>query len=243
MTRLLPEQHLVAAAVARDARWAAADLTPRVEAAARSSGVRRVGHDHVVKTRESLYRKLSGPLAGPGAALRPVVAAANDTVRYTLVAPDDRYVSAVATVVAALRSQGLQLVRGKDFWASPRYRGLNLTVADARTGRLVEVQVHTPDSWAATLATHRDYERMRVAGLDPAERSRLSERIGRVYARVPTPSGVTDLAAAVGPAEAPTATLTTPRLLSVHPLARPTGTAGAVGLQSLTSDDDTPRRH
>ena len=242
VSRLLPEQHLVVAAVARDARWAAADLTPRVEAAARRSGVRRVGHDHVVKTRASLYRKLSGPLGEPGAALRPVIAAVNDTVRYTLVAPDDRYVAAVATVVASLRGQGLQLVRGRDFWPSPRYRGLNLTLADARTGRLVEVQVHTPSSWAATQSTHRDYERMRVTGLDPAERALLSQRIGREYAQVPTPAGITGLAAAIGPAEAPTATLTTPRLLSVHPLARPTATAGAVGLQSLTSHDDTCRR-
>ena len=242
VSRLAPEQHLVVAAVARDARWAAADLTPRVEAAALRSGVRRVGHDHVVKTRASLYRKLSGPLAEPGAALRPVIAEVNDTVRYTLVAPDDRYVAAVATVVASLRGQGLQLVRGRDFWPSPRYRGLNLTLADARTGRLVEVQVHTPSSWAATQGTHRDYERMRVTGLDPAERALLSERIGREYAQVPTPAGITGLAAAIGPAEAPTATLTTPRLLSVHPLAPPTATAGAVGLQSLTSRDGACRR-
>ncbi len=242
VSRLRPEQHLVAAAVARDARWAVADLTPRVEAAAARSGVQRVGHDHVVKTRESLFRKLSGPLAEPGTALRPVVAAVNDTVRFTLVAADDRYVSAVATVVSSLRGEGLQLVRGKDFWGSPRYRGLNLTLADARTGRLVEVQVHTPDSWAATLSTHPDYERMRLPGLDPAERAFLSERIRRVYDRVPTPSGITHLAAAVGPAEAPTATLTTPRLLSVHPLARPAATAGAVGLHSLASGGDPRRR-
>ncbi len=240
--RLLPEQHLVAAAVARDAKWAAADLTPRVEAAALRSGVRRVGQEHVVKSGASLYRKLSGPLAEPGAALRAVVATVNDTVRYTLVAPDDRYVTAVATVVASLRDQGLQLVRGKDFWASPRYRGLNLTLSDARTGRLVEVQVHTPDSWTATQRTHPDYERMRLVGLDPAERALLSERIRREYALVPTPPRITGLEAAIGQAQAPTATLTTPGLLSVHPLARPAATAGAVGLRSLTSEGDPLRR-
>ena len=244
--RLSATQHLLTAALARDARWAQRDLTPRVQQATGSLDVRLQGLEHVVKSRESLYRKVSERLGQPGAMIETVVPQVNDTVRYTLLADPQRYAGAVLDVIPALHRQQLTLVQAKDFWGGPRYRGLNLTFADGRTGRLVEVQVHTPASWEATVQTHGDYERWRQGSLPDAERARLATAITAVYAQVPPPPGLGALDLAVDMAldmaavaqASPLATNRAPQLLSAHPWAQPVSSAGALALTSVSCVDE-----
>lgn len=236
--RLSATQHLLTATLARDARWAQRDLTPRVQQATRSLDVRLQGLEHAVKSRDSLYRKVSDRLALPGTSIDSVVPQVNDTVRYTLVADPHRYAGAVRDAVPALQRQQLTLVAAKDFWGGPRYQGLNLTFGDARTGRLVEVQVHTPASWEATVQTHGDYERWRQAGLADAERAQLAAAIGAVYARVPTPPGLSALdTAGLGPPN-PLGANRTPQLVSAHPWTQPLSSAGALTLTSVSCVDE-----
>ena len=90
------------------------------------------------------------------------------------------------------------MVVAKSTWDGPRYRGVNLTLHDPRSGRLFEVQTHTPDSFRAGEDTRKGYELYRDAGIDPVHKARLEAEIGARYRLVPTPVGVGHLPAAFG---------------------------------------------
>lgn len=241
--RLSPGQNLATSALARDARWAEHDLTARVRAAAAWIGVRPEGLEHAVKGRESLSRKVSEQLAKSGGGLEAVLPKVNDTVRYTFVAEPSSYVRKANETVTALNRQQMVLVDAQNFWGGPRYRGLNLTFADPRTGRLLEVQVHTPDSYQAGIDTHPAYERYRQVGIPLAEKDLLAEQIRAVYQQVASPPGVDRVEDALSRhSRAADATNRTPLLLSSHPLGTPAAIAGSVVSSSLPSGDDEPQR-
>ncbi|HEX8496796.1 MAG TPA: hypothetical protein VF661_06340 [Actinomycetales bacterium] len=244
LTQLTPGQRMATAALARDARWAEHEVRSRVSAVARDLGAELVGVEHAVKGQESLFRKVS-EIAGTkpiGQALPTV----NDSVRYTIVADPQDYAATVTAAVQGLRARGMLLVTPKASWGGARYRGVNVTMADPVTGRLVEVQVHTPASHAASKATHRDYERFRQVGIPAAEKALLGARIAAVFAKVPTPPGALDLGERLAQLPRQTdATNRPPQLLSLDHrpfVLRSTGgallTAGAGPGPSLSSDDD-----
>jgi hypothetical protein len=210
----------VAGSVLRDAAWAEKQLTPRVERVAERTGALRVGHESVLKGRTSLFRKLSGESVGPASGgergLGRAASAVNDTVRYTLVYGDDVYVAKAASTVQALQDEGFRLTKAKSFWGSDRYEGVNLTLHDPQTGRLLEVQLHTPRSWAATKATHDDYELFRDANVPTGLKAQLQRRIADQFAIVPRPPGIDELARVLKELRADGATRSTPpQLLSV----------------------------
>lgn len=233
---LTPGQNLVTSALARDARWAEHDLTWRVAAAAKWMGVSTAGLPHAVKGVDSLSRKVSEQLAKEGASIKTVIPGINDTVRYTLVADPAAYVGKASETITALGRQQMILVAAKNFWGSKRYQGLNMTFADPRTGRLIEVQVQTPASYQAGVDTHRDYERYRQVGITPDEKDLLGEKIRQVYAAVEHPPGIDGLSETLEKAPRSTnATNQAPELLSPHPLAQPTAIAGSAAVSSLPS--------
>ena len=239
IVRLTAGQNLITSALARDARWAAHDLTARVQAAARSINVKTAGLEHAVKGRDSLSRKVSERLAKPGAGVKTVIPTINDTVRYTLVADPKDYVGKAREAVTALRQQQMILVEAKSYWGGERYQGLNITFADPRTGRLLEVQVHTPDSYQAGVDTHADYERYRQVGIPPDEKDLLEQKIREVYEGVEHPPGINGLNDALASGDRwPEATNRPPELLSPHPLARPAAIAGSVAVSSIPSGGD-----
>jgi hypothetical protein len=250
VSRLTAAQQLVTAALLRDARWAEPDITRRVQIAGSAIGASPMGLTEAAKGRVSLYRKASERLAGH--ALDDVVPTVNDTVRYTYVVPADDYVEAAGTAAAALRAQGLLLVQHNNAWGGKRYQGLNTTYIDPRTGRLVEVQLHTSHSWQATVATHDSYERFRQIGIPAAEKAMHEQTIRAAFATVPRPTGIDRLGDVLAAQPRLDATNAPPQLLSVHPWAVPvaTGTAAASSLSSGHDDrgerelqHDGPRHH
>jgi hypothetical protein len=232
--------------VARDSRWAERLITPRVQQAAaelRSSlltdgaVVHLQGLDNAVKGQDSLLRKLVTESA-PGQPAAQLAPGLNDTVRYTVTVPDDRYVKGAVDAVTAVERQGPRLTAAKNSWGGERYQGLNLTFHDPLTGRPFELQVHTPDSWRATVDTHGDYEWFRSEGVDPALRADYARRIAARFALVPRPDDVDRLTDLLRPLTGP-ARMTTPELASLPDVGRGLRlSAGVHGAHSLPCDDD-----
>lgn len=243
--------HAVSRAVARDAAWAEPRTTPRIERVATDVGARRVGATTVLKGQVSLNRKLADELAtaGAGARVTRVAARVNDTLRYTLVYPDEAYVGQSLRTVERLRAQGFDLAQAKSTWGGSRYQGLNLTLGDRVTGRLVEVQLHTAESWAATVRTHEAYEVFRDAGVDPAVKRRLEQQIAAEYAAVPRPPGVERLKAALHGLGTDTDAVSSPgtvlapdpRRLLRHGLASGAGSVAATSPAPPGAAEATPR--
>lgn len=209
----------VGAAMARDGAWAEAHISPRVEQAVTTSGGVRVGAEHSLKQVASVRRKLADDLQQPGVTSSAAGRSVNDTVRYTVVHTDGEYVSGAVRTIEALRGQGFELAQAKSSWGGPRYQGLNLVWHDPGTGRLFEVQVHSPGSWDATVRTHPDYELYRDRGINRVWKALLGQRIAAEYAVVPRPFGIDGLPErlrALGVDTTPQASV--PRLVSTDPL-------------------------
>lgn len=236
-TALTPGQHLATAALARDAAWAERDLTERVQLVTRSAGLERAGAENVLKGRESLLRKVSDKVTADRS-LVLALGTLGDGVRYTVIADGPGYVTGARAVLAGLQRQGMVLAGANNAWGSARYRGLNLVLADPRTGRLLEVQVHTPESHHATVLTHDDYERFRAAGTSPLEKAILGEGIAREYRNVPVPEGIEQLDVVLG--SRGNGTNAAPTLLTPHPWAGPAALvpAGSSAVASLPCGDD-----
>jgi hypothetical protein len=205
VTRLAPVDAAVSRRVARDSAWAEAHLTPRLQEVARQvaghlpasdrSQVGLQGLSHAVKDQQSLARKLASDSARTGQPLPVLAPAVNDTVRYTLTLPPDHYVAGSVTAVQAMRDHGMALATVKNFWGGDRYQGLNLTFADPATGRPLELQLHTPDSWEATVDTHPDFEMFRSDGVDALAKEFYRQRIADRFSTVAMPPGARSLSA------------------------------------------------
>ena len=193
--RLSALNHALASVVVRDAAAAERRITPRVRGVAGRLGADLLKPQHVLKSPDSLKRKLATDLARPGATSTEVARRLGDSVRYAVAVPDELYAARTLEAVRFMRAEGFALATAKARWTGPGYRGTNLTFRDRRTGRLLELQVHTDRSWSANVATHGDYEIARDRTRTAAERAAASRRVGREYARVPTPAGAAGLQA------------------------------------------------
>lgn len=91
--------------------------------------------------------------------------------------------------VDTLRRQGFENVSFKNTWGSEGYKGINSTWRDPDTGRVFEVQFHTPESFTAKMDTHVLYENGRLPGVSEAEREAIRAAQNDVFGRVPVPEG------------------------------------------------------
>lgn len=155
-----------------------------------------VGLADRLKTPGSLMRKLITDAVRIPAASAPQIASnVDDALRYSVQIPAEHYAPVVRQVHRGLKAAGYREVRWKNRWPGKGYRGINSTWREPRSGHRFEVQFHTPESYAAGLATRVPYEEMRLVTTAPARKAELLEQIDQVYRRVPAPEGVIGLAA------------------------------------------------
>lgn len=93
----------------------------------------------------------------------------------------------------------MELMRAKNTWDSDGYKGINTTWRDPGTGKLFELQFHTPESFYAKTASHDIYERLRLPGIAAAERVDLTARNYEVFSELEVPERATALFRDEGP--------------------------------------------
>jgi hypothetical protein len=156
-------------------------------------GARMRGYpDFVLKSAESFKRKLATELLEfPNRSLEGHLAGMKDSVRYTMEIPAGDYADGVSTAVHDLQAHGFENVTFKPSWHVPDgYKGLNSTWRDPETGRVFELQFHTPESFEAKMQTHELYEAQRLPGVPESEVARLKAEQGELFHRVPVPDDV-----------------------------------------------------
>ncbi|MGW3120958.1 hypothetical protein ACWDBW_28060 [Streptomyces sp. NPDC001107] len=152
---------------------------------------RLIGLEYRLKGEDSLKRKLATALLQKAnATAEGVLGDIKDSVRYTVEFPATNYAHGVQQAVDTLRTQGFENVTFKDTWNSPGYKGINSTWRDPVSGRVFEVQFHTPDSFAAKMDGHVLYEKERLPGVSPEELTAIRAHQGELFGKVPVPHGV-----------------------------------------------------
>nr|MDQ3989708.1 YwqJ-related putative deaminase [Actinomycetota bacterium] len=196
---LTPEQNAAADRFLAGARVDEGQISPQVTSVAdHIDGARMQGYpDFVLKGEDSLKRKLATDLAeNPDLSLDEAITGLRDSVRYTIEVPPTNYADGVVRAVDDLRARGFENVTWKPTWDVPdSYKGVNSTWRDPTTGRVFELQFHTPESFAAKMATHELYEAQRVPGVPADEVARLRAEQGEIFRRVDVPPGADRLTA------------------------------------------------
>jgi hypothetical protein len=166
-------------------------------------GSERVGNEKRLKDEESFKRKLHDllhPVKEDGtpdtpptldAAIRKI----NDSLRYTLVFPQESY---TLNVLDALRkldaSPDYRVTVVKNKWAGNMaqeggtYKGINVTL-ETKGGLQFELQFHTPESFLAKQDEHPLYQQKRRPGLSQEEKDLLDLETSKLFGKVQTPVG------------------------------------------------------
>jgi hypothetical protein len=173
--RLSPEQNAEASKCSADLRDEADRVilpaVLRVEAA--DPERRLAGLEHMLKGEDRLKEKIADVLSvEPQLTARQAVDKVPDAVRFTLTYSGERYNDGVIADIGRLRSEGFELIKLKNLWASEQYKGINSQWRRPETGVRFEIQFHTPASREAKELTHAAYERLRRSEAETSQTER-----------------------------------------------------------------------
>jgi hypothetical protein len=146
-----------------------------------------IGLEQRVKSTDSLARKIDADSEKEfGGDKKAAADAVSDSLRYTMAVQDANYTAGLESTVSALEATGWKL-RVKNFWQSgDPYDGAN--VKATKDGVTVEIQVHTPKSYAVKeKELHDEYAVYREAKDDSVRRSSWDKMVDIAKA-IPRPS-------------------------------------------------------
>lgn len=176
-------------------------ITDTLQQITRGAGDRRlIGLEYRLKGEDSLKRKLATELLdNPRIKPEAVLGNIKDSIRYTVEMRSATYKQGVQQAVDTLRAQGFENVTFKNFWDTPGYKGINSTWRDPATGRVFEVQFHTPESFTAKMDGHVLYEKERLPGISADDLRAIKAEQEELFGAVPVPpgTGTIDLSHAV----------------------------------------------
>ena len=192
----LPEKDGKSHRLARQLRSRASAAEQDVTADMRSlegGESRLAGLEARLKSEESLARKIESKAAASSLPYEDAASRVHDVLRYTLVAEDDRYNEQVQASLQKLAAAGYRVLNFRNAWGGKFYQGINVQL-QSPAGIPVELQLHTPQSYAVKQASHGVYEIRRDPASTPEEVQRAT-RLSLAYnAQVRQPLGAEQLA-------------------------------------------------
>ena len=180
-SRLLAEALLYKAEVAEP------EVTADMRTLERSSAHLQ-GLEYRLKTMDSLARKIESDAEEDQVSLMAAAAGISDVLRYTLTCSAEDYSQMVPEALAVLTAKGYQVEKFRNAWGGKFYQGVNVHLLSP-AGTRVELQFHTPQSFAIKQASHEVYE-IRRNPASTAEEIEEATRLSLAYnAKVIEPEG------------------------------------------------------
>ena len=153
-----------------------------------------VGLEYSLKGKDRLTEKVSNWMEAEATlTAEQAFSLVKDAIRYTFEYRDDRYSSGVQADCRRLKAEGFELTELRNSWSNEEYKGINSRWRVPENGQLFEVQFHTGSSFRAKQETHPAYEKLRDPATSEAEQEDAVEFQRQVTARVPVPSGVSEI--------------------------------------------------
>ena len=158
-----------------------------------SETAKLMGLDYRFKGEESLARKIESDAEAQAVSVEQAADGVHDVLRYTLAVDPDRYQETVPQVLAGLTEAGYQVQKFNNAWGGRYYQGVNVQLVSP-DGVPVELQFHTPQSFAIKQASHGVYEIRRDKSATAEQKDR-AKRLSLAYnAQVQMPEGADALA-------------------------------------------------
>ena len=152
-----------------------------------------LGLDCRLKSEDSLARKIESDADTRHISMDQAAPGIHDIPRYTLAIDHDRYQETVPTVLSALEQSGYTVEKFNNAWGGKYYQGVNVQLTSP-DGVPVELQLHTPQSFAIKQASHGVYEIRRDPSTSEEEKAKAT-RLSLAYnAQVRMPQGADTLA-------------------------------------------------
>jgi hypothetical protein len=169
------------------------EITSKLRAVeAQQPGRTLIGLEFCLKGRERVIEKAAQYMREmPGFTPAQALAMVPDPVRYTFKYATDAYSNGVQADIGHLKSSGFEMIKLKNYWGNPEYKGVNSQWRDAATGQRFEVQFHTSISFECRQLTHDAYERLREpADVTDRRELRALHKLQRdVTSKIPLPPG------------------------------------------------------
>lgn len=172
----------------RKARQSEPGVTATLTKIVGASGGKLEGLEFKFKTVESLTRKIYDKAKERNTSMMKSSARIVDALRYTSVTDEKTYKSNVHNTLKGLRREGFDILEVETHWKrGDSYNGIHV-IAKHPNGTNIEIQFHTPASFAAKQANHKWYERARKTD-DPVLRAELNAKMTARVDTSPIPPG------------------------------------------------------
>lgn len=103
------------------------------------------GLEHRIKPFDRILEKtVSDSIIDYGGSFKRAANNINDSVRYTFVIPDDKYIENIDKCLHRLEDIGYQVVEFKNKWRAADFKGINVRLVAKNNNDIFEIQFHTP---------------------------------------------------------------------------------------------------
>lgn len=182
---------LLAEALLSKAETAESEVTADMRTLEKSSAHLQ-GLEYRLKTMDSLARKIESDAEEDQVSLMAAASGVSDVLRYTLTCSAEDYSEMVPKALAVLTEKGYSVEKFHNAWGGKFYQGVNVHLLSP-FGTRVELQFHTPQSFAIKQASHEVYE-IRRNPASTAEEIEEATRLSIAYnAEVVEPKGARDI--------------------------------------------------
>lgn len=152
-----------------------------------------LGLDHRMKSEDSLARKIETDAEKKHLSPETAASGIHDVLRYTLAIDADRYQETVPCVLRRLEEKGYEVQKFNNAWGGKYYQGVNVQLKTPG-GIPIELQFHTPQSFAIKQASHGVYEIRRDPAATAEEKARATRLSIAYNVQVKAPEGAEALA-------------------------------------------------
>lgn len=156
------------------------EITKDLREISKETGVRMVGMEHRIKTKESFLRKVDKKTSNSREqkTILEAVSNTNDVIRYTYQDNGLSLEQSYQRIGESLSGKGYTMVSLKNSWlnkADP-YNGINC-IFKSSSGQKFEIQFHTPESYNIKELMHKDYEEWRLLNPSSPEAVNIRKRM------------------------------------------------------------------
>lgn len=191
------ESAKVAEKLYSDAEKKSKKITKDVENAAKRAGGEIHGLENQLKTKESIERKLNKKINEKGMDITEAANSIKDTVRYTVIAPTDKFVNMYYDFKADMANKGYSETSCDNYFdkfskGEVKHKAVQSNFAD-KDGYEFEVQFHTPESQDAKDKKLPLYNERRQTGISESRAKELEKQMEDLAVNIPDPEGVRDI--------------------------------------------------
>lgn len=180
-----------------DAEKKSKKITKDVENAAKRAGGEIHGLENQLKTKESIERKLNKKVNEKDMDITEAANSIKDAVRYTVIAPTDKFVNMYYDFKADMANKGYSEISCDNYFdkfsrGEVKHKAVQSNFVD-QNGYEFEVQFHTPESQDAKDKKLPLYNERRTTGISESRAKELEKQMEDLALNIPDPEGVRDI--------------------------------------------------